>query len=166
MTRDEKIARAYGLRYVGGMLHREIAAELGVSEYTVSVYLNPEAARRYAETAKAGRRAQQRVWQDANTRALCACGRPMCVGSKYKSYERCMSCYRKMQRDGQRAGDMLHRKREDRAIVEAWSRMLADGSSIADTARLLKMGKPVLLQHVQRLREEGRDLPFRHQVAA
>lgn len=175
MTRAEKITQAYGLRYVCGWNQKAIARELGVSEYTVSVYLNPDAAARYAATAKAKPRTElkRREWADQNSRLTCECGGRMATWSKYTGGERCKSCHRMSLRIGDARSDMplldqivSERESRDDRVFEAWHRMLQDGSSVADVARLLRVGKPVLLQHVQRLREEGRDLPYRHQVAA
>lgn len=175
MTRAEKIAQAYGLRYVCGMTQKAIAAELGVSEYSVSVYLNPDAAQRYAATAQAKERTaeKRREWADQNSRLICECGGRMATWSKYTGGERCKSCHRMSLRIGDARSDMPlldqiidERESHDDRVFQAWHRMLRDGSSVADVAKLLGIGKPALLQHVQQLREDGRDLPYRHQVAA
>jgi hypothetical protein len=87
MTRAKRVAQAYGLRYAGGWLHREIADELGVSASSVARWLNPEAAKANAKRANAKRSTD-------NIRAVCGCGAPMGPGSRYRGTKRCRACYR------------------------------------------------------------------------
>lgn len=81
MTRDEKIARAYGLRYVGGWSLEAIALELGVRHPTVWKWLNPQRAKELEKASNAKRGHGKRAWDKA-MRATCGrCGGPMCPGS-------------------------------------------------------------------------------------
>lgn len=148
MTRAEKVAQAYGLRYVCGWKLQRIADELDVTKATVSRWLDPEGTRANTKRAKAKRMPASRQGEYVKRRAA----------GRVAQRERCEMV--EIDRI------VAKRQAEDDRIVEAWHRMLQDGSSVGEVARLLRVGKPTLLQQVQRLREEGRDLPYRHQVAA
>lgn len=148
MTRAEKIAQAYGLRYVCGWKLQRIADELGVTKATVSRWLDPEGTRANTKRAKVKRMPASRQGEYVKRRA---------AGRAAQRARTEMGVLDKI---------IAEREKHDDKVVEAWHRMLRDGSSVADVAKLLRVGKPVLLANVQRLREEGRHLPYRHQVAA
>lgn len=170
MTRAERVAKAYGLRYACGMLHREIADELGVSSSTIERWLNPELAKANAKRANANYAQGKREWEDKNARGTCACGALMHVGSKYDGTKQCLACFRSLKPvtagDERRAEVLRDRVELDDAIFRAWHEGLAAGESPKVIAFSLGITQSTLMTHVGLMRRAGRDLPFRHQVAA
>jgi predicted transcriptional regulator len=171
MTRAERIAQAYGLRYAGGWTQQRIADELGVTSQTVSRYLNPERTRRQARENNRKRRQAAREWADKNARGTCeSCGGQLHEGSKYDGTRQCITCFRGL--NVVKAGDertaqiVRDRVEMDKAIYEAWHRGLADGSSPKEVAFSLGITQAALMEHVSLMRRAGHDLPSRHQVAA
>jgi AraC-like DNA-binding protein len=171
MTRAERVAQAYGLRYAGGWTQQAIADELGVAIQTVSRYLNPERTKRQARENNRKRRQAAREWAKENARGVCeSCGGPLHEGSKYDGTRQCLTCFRGLSKhksgDERAAQVVLDRVEMDQAIYDAWHGGLAGGSSPKEIALSLGMTQAALMTHVGLMRRAGHDLPSRHQVAA
>jgi hypothetical protein len=173
MTRAERIAQAHGLRFAGGWTQQRIADELGVALATVQRWLDPTAARAWSRRADAKRMPAKHAWRHKHTRATCACGAPMAVGSKYDGTIQCQACHlAEVETEvwcdaGSKGAAIVQGRVElDKAIYEAWHRGLADGSSPREIAFSLGITQAALMEHVGLMRRAGHDLPSRHRVAA
>lgn len=149
MTREEKIAKARELR-AEGLTYDQIGERLGVTGGCVQKWLKPEWAKKVARRSNAKRNAAKRS-HEQKTRAVCACGNPMGVGSGYpgRQVARCQECRHLAE----------HEAVDERAqrIVGWW----AEGETMKQIASRLDWSIGHLSMDMDRLRARGYDLPYR-----
>lgn len=147
MTREEKIAKAQRLRDKGLKL-REIAEVMGLSgPRTAWRLVNPE---RDREQNRA-RNDKKRAWEAAQPRGVCQdCGAETGLAA-FRGTKRCFVCH--VFSEAERVEVRAHK------IEEWWS----EGLTLLEIADKLGWSKGHVSMEMHRLREQGYELPYRHQ---
>ena len=156
MTRDEKIAQAYGLRFVGGWHLQSIATELDVRYSTIWKWLNPERNAEINRLNNVRRAPLKRAWEN-NMRATCStCGGPMRSGSlKVDGSTRVIK--------GGRCAECLTQHRVQK-VLEMWRLRNDLGLLNTEIAERLGVSQQVVATELTRLRALGYEVrcsPYR-----
>lgn len=151
MTRDAQIKQAERLR-AKGLLHREIAEQLGVQTSTVWGWLNPEANKEKIRRSNAKRSPAKRQHADLKRRNCPQCGEKMGTGTGYpgRTEKNCKKC------------QVTNENAQTKARYEAIQRLWSAGWSLKEIASKLDSTVASISVSMVRMRKEGWNLPYRY----